>query len=87
MYYMLCPTAAKRTELIETLAAQGIQSVFHYLPLHQSKMGRHWGYKDGDLPVTEHVSERLIRLPFYCGLGNEEQGQIIRAVLDAIREW
>ena len=57
-----------RTRLIEGLRARGILSVFHYLPLHLSEMGRRWGGQPGDCPVSESVSERLVRLPFYTSL-------------------
>jgi len=58
-------------------------AIFHYLPLHLSIMGQRYGGKTGDCPVTESVSERLLRLPFYNDL--TESGQ--ERVVDAIREF
>jgi dTDP-4-amino-4,6-dideoxygalactose transaminase len=55
--------------------------VFHYLPLHLSDMGRHSGGKVGDCPVTEDVSERLLRLPFYNELSEAEQAQVVEAIM------
>jgi dTDP-4-amino-4,6-dideoxygalactose transaminase len=54
--------------------------VFHYPPLHLSRMGQKYGYKTGDCPVTEWVSDRLLRLPFYNELAPEDQAQVIEAI-------
>ena len=80
MFYMLLPTLADRQALIEHLKKRGILSVFHYLPLHLSDMGRRFGGQDGDCPVTEEVSDRLIRLPFYNDLDEADQMRVIAAV-------
>ena len=82
MFYLLLPTLEIRQELIAHLKSRGVFSVFHYLPLHNSEMGRKFGGKSGDCPVTEHVSERLLRLPFYNKLTESDQGQVIEAILD-----
>ena len=66
--------------LIGHLKERGILAVFHYLPLHLSEMGKRFGGKPGDCPVTEDVSERLIRLPFYNNLDGESQERVIRAI-------
>lgn len=80
MYYLLLPSLEARTALIAHLKAQGILSVFHYLPLHLSHMGQGYGGKVGDCPVTEDVSDRLLRLPFYNDLSADEQHDVIAAV-------
>jgi dTDP-4-amino-4,6-dideoxygalactose transaminase len=80
MFYLLMPTFEARGRLIAHLKARGILSVFHYLPLHLSEMGQQWGGQKGDCPVTESVSERLVRLPFYNELNEEEQGRVVAAV-------
>ena len=80
MYYILTPSLERRQALIAHLRERGISAVFHYLPLHLSGMGRRLGGKPGDCPVTEDVSERLLRLPFYYGLTAEDQDSVIRAV-------
>jgi dTDP-4-amino-4,6-dideoxygalactose transaminase len=82
MYYMLLPTLDIRQRLIAHLRERGIQSVFHYLPLQLSVMGNKFGGKAGDCPVTEDVSDRLLRLPFYNSLTGDEQGKVIEAILD-----
>ncbi|MBI2435586.1 MAG: dTDP-4-amino-4,6-dideoxygalactose transaminase [Candidatus Hydrogenedentes bacterium] len=80
MFYLLLPTLAEREELIRKLRAQGVYAVFHYVPLHLSDMGRRFGGKEGDCPVTESVSDRLVRLPFYNELSEEAQRRIIAAM-------
>jgi dTDP-4-amino-4,6-dideoxygalactose transaminase len=80
LFYVLMPTATERNDALDSLRAQGVSATFHYLPLHLSDVGRRFGYIDGDLPVTESVSERLLRLPFYNGLTEADQGRVIAAV-------
>ncbi len=80
MYYLLLRSLQERQALIEYLKGQGILSVFHYLPLHLSVMGRRFGGKAGDCPVTEQVSDTLVRLPFYTDLTQEGQDLVVAAV-------
>jgi dTDP-4-amino-4,6-dideoxygalactose transaminase len=83
MFYMLMPSTAQRDSLIRHLKERGVLSVFHYMPLHLSDMGRICAAREVACPVTEQVSERLIRLPFYNQLTGDDQARII----DAIREF
>ncbi len=80
MYYLLMPDLPTRQRFIAFLRAKGIYTVFHYLPLHISEMGQKFGGKAGDCPVTESVSDRLVRLPFYNTLTPEDQAHVIEAV-------
>ena len=82
MFYMLLPNLDARQKFIAYLRERGIYSVFHYLPLHLSDMGVHFGGKVGDFPVTESVSDRLVRLPFSYGLSLSDQEQVISEILD-----
>lgn len=82
MYYLLLPSLAERDGLIAHLKSQGIAGVFHYLPLHLSKMGVRFGGTAGDCPVTEDVSDRLVRLPFYTDLSPSDQDNVIEAVAE-----
>lgn len=84
MYYLLLPSLAQRTALIAHLRAQGILAVFHYLPLHLSEYGVRFGGRPGDCPMTEDVSDRLLRLPFYNSMSADEQSRVIGA-LNAFR--
>ncbi len=79
-YFILVPEKGLRDHVINHLKACEILSVFHYVPLHLSPMGQELGCKPGDCPVSEDTFERLIRLPFYKDLTNEEQERVIEAV-------
>ena len=80
MYYLLLPSLAERTALIAHLKAAGVMAVFHYLPLHLSEYGMRFGGIRGDCPVTEDVSDRLLRLPFYNSMTPADQTRIISAL-------
>ena len=82
MYYLLLPSLPTRTNLIAHLKACGILAVFHYLPLHLSDVGRKFGGKEGDCPVTEDVSDRLLRLPFFNTMTEDQHGRVIDAILN-----
>jgi dTDP-4-amino-4,6-dideoxygalactose transaminase len=81
MFYMLLPTLELRQGFIAHLRRHGIESVFHYLPLHLSDMGKHFGGKAGDCPVTERVSDQLVRLPFHNALTAEDQERVVESIL------
>lgn len=83
MYYLLLPDLEQRQAFIAHLKAQNILSVFHYLPLHLSEMGQKFGGRPGDCPVTESMSDRLVRLPFYNDLSESDQAFVI----DTIRSF
>jgi dTDP-4-amino-4,6-dideoxygalactose transaminase len=80
MFYLLFPDLEKRQAAIAHLKERGIQAVFHYLPLHLSPMGERFGGRQGDCPVTEKVSDQLLRLPFYTNMTEEEQSCVIGAL-------
>jgi len=77
MFYLVLPSLKARQAFITHLNTLEINSVFHYLPLHLSSMGRRFGGKSGDCPVTEQVSDRLIRLPFYNDLTEADQARVV----------
>ena len=80
MYYLLLPTAEQRNRFITFLEGHGVNAVFHYVPLNLSPMGESLGARPGDCPVAEDVSSRLVRLPFFTGLGEATQEIVIRTV-------
>lgn len=82
MYYLILPSLAIRQALIAFLKARGIMAVFHYLPLHLSPMGQKLGGRLGDCPVSETMSDRLLRLPFFNSLDPASQGRVIDAIRD-----
>ncbi len=83
MFYLLLPTLELRQGLIAHLRQHGIASVFHYLPLHLSEMGRNFGGQRGDCPVTERVSDQLLRLPFHNALTDAD----LEKVVESVREF
>jgi dTDP-4-amino-4,6-dideoxygalactose transaminase len=93
MYYLLLPDLDIRSAFIDNLKRRGIQTVFHYVPLHSSPMGRRCGRCSGELINTTAVSERLVRLPLWLGL-EESLPEVIKEIastLDSlavgIRTW
>ena len=82
MYYLLLPKLEARQAFIQHLKDRGVHSVFHYVPLHTSKMGKKYGYIKGSLPVTEDISNRLVRLPMYFDLSPTNLKEINQAVMD-----
>ena len=86
MYFVVLPSLAARQKLIEHLKRRGILSVFHYLPLHLSEMGQRFGGRAGQCPVTESISDRLLRLPFYNDLTESLQNEVIEG-LESFEEW
>ena len=82
MFYILMPSLQDRQALISHLRSRDVQSVFHYLPLHLSDMGLKFGGKPGDCPITESISDRLLRLPFYNDLTEEDQARVVEEILN-----
>jgi len=80
MFYLLMPSLALRQALIAHLKRRGILAVFHYLPLNTSKMGRKYDGHDGQCPVTEMVSDTLLRLPLFYELTEAEQAGVISSI-------
>jgi len=80
MFYMLMPSLSVRQALIGHMKERDIITPFHYLPLHLSDVGRKFGGKPGDCPVTEDVSDRLLRLPLYNDLTQADLARIVEAI-------
>lgn len=80
LFYILLNDMETRDALRVHLAQNGIQAFFHYIPLHSSPMGKKFGYRASDLPLTEELSGRLLRLPFYCDVTEEEQVYIVQHI-------
>jgi dTDP-4-amino-4,6-dideoxygalactose transaminase len=84
MYYLLLPDLDSRTALIEKLKGRGINSVFHYVPLHSSPSGRKYCRAQKDLLHTENLSSRLVRLPLWVEMTEEEVMQVVDTVHEAL---
>lgn len=80
LFSLIFPDSQSRDACIAALAKENIMAVFHYLPLHSSEMGLRFGGKKGDCPITERVSDCLLRLPFHNNLTESEQGRILDVV-------
>lgn len=76
MYYILLPDQQTRTWLIRRLNKQGINAIFHYVPLHSSPAGKKYGRVHGELKVTEGLAECIVRLPMWIGLTQSHIEQI-----------
>jgi len=85
MFYVLLPSFEERQALIDHLKARGILSVFHYLPLHRSDMGQRFGARPDACPVTQDISDRLLRLPFYNDLTEVDQARVVAAIYEFAR--
>lgn len=81
MYYLLMPDLPTRQAFIGHLRSHNIHAVFHYLPLNASPMGARFGAGPGDCPVTEDVSDRLVRLPFFNDLSEGELDRVVASVV------
>jgi dTDP-4-amino-4,6-dideoxygalactose transaminase len=80
LYYLLLPDLDSRSRLIHELKEVGIHAVFHYIPLHASDAGRRFGRQGGDLTVSEDASTRLVRLPLWAGMTDEDVERVVDAV-------
>lgn len=85
MYYVLLPDLATRSRVIDTLKARGIQTVFHYIPLHSSPVGKELGRAASDMRQTDAAGERLLRLPLWIGL-EDELADVIAEIVAAIQQ-
>ena len=83
MYYILLPSLEQRMALIDSLRKSGVHSVFHYVPLHSAPAGRKFGRAVGDLAVTNDISDRLLRLPMWVGM-EDDQADVIKTILSAL---
>lgn len=80
MYYLKCKSLEERTALIKYLKAHDILAVFHYIPLHSAPAGTKYGRFHGEDVYTTQESNRLVRLPLYYGLGDNNREEVIRRV-------
>ena len=78
LFALLAPGLDARQRLITHLTGVGVAAVFHYVPLHSSPMGLSFGERH--LPVTDDVSDRLVRLPLFSTLSDETVERVVEAV-------
>lgn len=85
LFYLLLPSPAVRDSLLQRLKAEGVTALFHYVPLHSSPCGLQFAGSEG-LPVTDDASARLIRLPMFYDLSEQDQRKIVDALLRLVPE-
>lgn len=81
LYYLLMPDLSQREALRLKLREEGILAVTHYVPLHSSPHASGWGIAPDACPVTNQVTDTLLRLPFYNGMSESEQSRVIETIL------
>ena len=82
MFYILLPSLKDRTNFIKEMEKKGIGCVFHYIPLHSTPMAKQNGWDNKNCPVSDEISDRIVRLPFYNDLFPD-----IDTVIDKIKEF
>jgi dTDP-4-amino-4,6-dideoxygalactose transaminase len=81
LYHLLLPDLENRQSFIAHLAERGVRATFHYHPLHAAPAGvRHGRVGSGGCPVTEDVADRLVRLPLFVDLDEDDVTRVIEAV-------
>ncbi|MGC7405611.1 dTDP-4-amino-4,6-dideoxygalactose transaminase [Pandoraea pneumonica] len=85
MYYVLLPAGVPRQAVLDGLKREGINSVFHYVPLHSSPAGQRYGRVHGVMDNTDSLSERLLRLPLWVGMSMQQQERVVKALQGEVR--
>jgi dTDP-4-amino-4,6-dideoxygalactose transaminase len=85
LYYILLQPGIDRQKVLDALKQDKIGAVFHYVPLHSSPAGLRFGRSHGDLALTTSLSQRLIRLPMWLGLGELQQQRVCDALGAALK--
>lgn len=80
IYYLLTTTAQERTQLLEHLNENGVEAVFHYVPLHSSPAGKRYGKVGGSMKHTDSISERIVRLPIWSDISVEDMQYVVDTV-------
>lgn len=87
LYYLLAPSREWRDTMIDRLRQDGVQAVFHYVPLHSAPAGRRHGRSAGDLEVTEEMSGRLLRLPLWVDMQDEHVERVVAGTRAAVADF
>jgi len=86
IYYVILPTAAAQASMLSSLHANGIDAVFHYVPLHSSPAGLRFGRVSGSLAVTDDLPHRLVRLPLWPGMSDEQVDEVVGAIEQSLTQ-
>ncbi len=85
MFYVLLADKAERDRVLQEMSAAGVHATFHYVPLHSSPGGHRFAARETACPVTDEISGRLLRLPFFTNLSDGEADRVVDALLAAVR--
>lgn len=85
IFYLLLNSNSQRNQVMNDLRSNGVGASFHFIPLHSSPMGQRLGYRPGDLPITEELSSRLLRLPIYPQMSMDEQTYVMEALSQSLQ--
>ncbi len=84
LFYVLLPDHDTRTRVMSQMRAEGVQTTFHYIPLHDSPAGKKFAVGTPECPVTTDISGRLMRLPFHNNLTAAEQQRVVDSLVGAL---
>jgi len=84
LFYILMPDAESRSKALKDLRSRGVNATFHYVPLHSSVGASRFSARTTDLPVTDSVSQRLIRLPFHNALSDDDIETVVTITKDVV---
>jgi dTDP-4-amino-4,6-dideoxygalactose transaminase len=84
IYYVLLNDKAQRDHASRVLAECGIEATFHYVPLHSSPAGRRYGRTCGRMGVTDKVADRLLRLPLWIEMDDDDVERVVDGLTDAL---
>ena len=85
MFYLLVPSLETRTRVLSYLNANGVNAVFHYVPLHSSAAGQRYGRVAGSMCNTDAASDRLMRLPLWVGMNQDDVDRVAMLVERALQ--
>jgi dTDP-4-amino-4,6-dideoxygalactose transaminase len=85
MFYLLLPDRVTRDRVLASMRAENVEPTFHYVPLHSSEAGRKFSARHAVCPVTDDISGRLLRLPFYNDLTAAESERVVASLFTALR--
>jgi dTDP-4-amino-4,6-dideoxygalactose transaminase len=86
MYYVLLVPEIDRQKVLDEFKRNHIGSVFHYVPLHSSPAGKRYGRTHGALNMTNEQSARLVRLPMWVGLTEQQQDKVVNLLAQAVSQ-
>src|SRR5205814_1494600 len=84
MYFVLLPSLAARAKLIDDLKQRSVSAVFHYVPLHSSPAGLRFGRTPFSLPVTDDISQRLLRLPLWPDMTDNDIELVVSSIYESL---